>query len=108
VSTPTQLRTDERRALALLVDGWWVRASIGADGRRRASVQLSKYPADAIPIGWDVLSALAARGYVAEGRRLPGGDRRFMPTDARRAACLAATRGPGTARARGRRGDAGR
>jgi CheY-like chemotaxis protein len=79
-----------RRALVLLGDGWWVRAHLPDAGRAWAAVQLSKYRDDTIPVGLDVLGLLRAAGWVAEGRRLPGGHRRFDLTAADRAAMAAA------------------
>jgi hypothetical protein len=83
------LRTDVRRALALLAEGRWVRERPAYDGRATAEVQLSKYPGDAVPIGLDVLALLTAAGYVAPGRTLPRGDRRHNLTTAGLAALAA-------------------
>ena len=83
---PGDLRTDVRRALRVLAEGRWVRADLPARGRGRAAVQLSKYKDDLIPLGVDVLGVLRGAGWVVEGRRLPGGQRRFVLTPAGRAA----------------------
>jgi hypothetical protein len=98
------LRTDVRRALVLLESGRWVRAHAPAGGRAWAEVQLSRYTGDAIPVGLDVLGLLRGAGYVAEGRRLPGGARRFDLTPAGRAALGAAPDPTGGLATRSRRG----
>ena len=82
----SRVRADVRRALALLTDGWWVRAHLPQDAPSWAAVQLSKYKDDTVPIGVDVLGLLRDAGWVAEGRRLPGGHRRFDLTPTGRAA----------------------
>lgn len=74
-----------RRALALLAEGKWVRVALDNGRHPCAAVQLSKHRADVVPIGLDVLELLRARGYVAPGRGLPGGDWRFDLTPAGRA-----------------------
>jgi hypothetical protein len=87
MSGTVPLRTDARRALALLLEGGrWIRISVDQVGRRRAGVQLSAYRGDAIPVGADVLDLLVSQGLVVAGRRLPGGDRRFVLTAGGRAA----------------------
>jgi CheY-like chemotaxis protein len=83
------LRTDERRALGLLADGRWLVATEYPDGRRRAWVQLSPYPGDAIPVGHDVLARLLEAGYLRPAGRAVAGQRRFHLTPA--GAALAAT-----------------
>jgi hypothetical protein len=80
------LRTDVLRALRLLHSARWIRAETGHGGRRWAAVQLSRYRGDVLLIGVDVLGLLRDSGYVVEGRRLPGGARRFDLTPAGRAA----------------------
>lgn len=80
------LRTDVLRALFLLGDGRWLRVDRAGGRRARAAVQLSKYRGDEVPVGLDVLGLLAAAGYVAPGRALPGGASRFDLTGAGRAA----------------------
>jgi hypothetical protein len=79
------LRTDERRALALLAEGRWLGARDG-DGRRRAWVQLSQHAGDDVPVGWDVFARLRDAGYLAPGASLPRGGRRFHLTPAGRRA----------------------
>jgi CheY-like chemotaxis protein len=104
-----EMRTDVRRALCVLAGGRWVRAHLPERGRAWAAVQLSKYTCDVIPVGVDVLGLLRGDGWVAEGRRLPGGERRFVLTAAGRAALEGAS-DPARARPRtepaapGRRG----
>jgi hypothetical protein len=78
-----------RRALVLLEGGRWVRARLPARGRPMASVQLSQYSGDTVPIGMDVLRLLLDASYVVEGRKLPGGDWRYDLTDAGRVAAAA-------------------
>ena len=84
-----RLRSDVHRALTLLDGGMWVRVAARAGEPERAGVQLSKYAADQLPIGLDVLEIMRAARYVVPGRRLPGGDRRFDMTAAGRAALAA-------------------
>lgn len=92
---PTGLRTDERRALALLADGRWLEGHHLRGRQRRAGVRLSKYRGDEIPVGWDVLERLRAAGFLVPGRRLPGGAERFYLTGAGRAVLDATAGVPG-------------
>jgi hypothetical protein len=88
-------RTDVRRALFLLRDGKWLRVDRPTGRRPRAAVQLSRYPCDVVPVGLDVLALLAAAGYVAPGRTLPGGAWRYDLTAPGRLALVAARPPPG-------------